>query len=193
MRLQRLAWKQARGKLREETIMETHDQKAFRAAQEPAGRDTPHSSLQEQPQARLDRAIEAYQSSDISLAQAAHLAGISYDSMKELLVQRGVQLRIGPSNDAELAGEIDVLENLLDTIKSNQHIDKPDSMISETKPLAVITQEAFQLLYRELGVVNTVRFLRQFTTGYGNYTEERDELFANLTLADLLNDLKRQQ
>jgi hypothetical protein len=65
-------------------------------------------------------------------------------------------------------------------------------MISETKPLAVITQEAIQLLYRELGVVNTVRFLRQFTTGYGNYTEEREELFANLTPADLLNDLKRQ-
>jgi hypothetical protein len=66
-------------------------------------------------------------------------------------------------------------------------------MISETKPLAVITQEAIQLLYRELGVINTVRFLRQFTTGYGNYTEEREELFANLTLGDLLNDIKRKQ
>jgi hypothetical protein len=64
--------------------MDTQDEEAFGAAQEPAGRDTPHSSLQEQPQARLNRAIESYQSSDISLAQAAHLAGISYDSMKEL-------------------------------------------------------------------------------------------------------------
>jgi predicted HTH domain antitoxin len=104
--------------------MDTYDEEAFRAVQEPAGPDTPHSSLQKRPQARLNRAIESYQSSDISLAQAAHLAGISYDSMKELLVQSGVQLRLGPSNDAELAGETDVLENHIDAIRGNQHLDR---------------------------------------------------------------------
>lgn len=63
----------------------------------------------------------------------------------------------------------------------------------ETRPLAEITQEAIQLLYSELGVVDTVRFLRQFTLGYGNYTEEREQLFANMTLADIVADMERQQ
>ncbi len=44
-------------------------------------------------------------------------------------------------------------------------------MIAETQPLTEITQEALRLLYRELGLVNTIRFLNQFTTGFGNYTE----------------------
>jgi hypothetical protein len=64
-------------------------------------------------------------------------------------------------------------------------------MIVDTKPLAQITQEAIQLLYRELGVVNTVRFLRQFTLGYGDYTQERDELFADMTLTELAAAIKR--
>ena len=43
-------------------------------------------------------------------------------------------------------------------------------MMVDTRPLAEVTQEAISILYREIGVVNTVRFLRQFTSGYGNYT-----------------------
>jgi hypothetical protein len=30
-----------------------------------------------------------------------------------------------------------------------------------------------RVLFKETSVVETVRFLNQFTTGYGNYTEER--------------------
>jgi activator of 2-hydroxyglutaryl-CoA dehydratase len=63
-------------------------------------------------------------------------------------------------------------------------------MIQEPKPLIQITQEAIQVLYQEIGVVDTVRFLNQFTTGYGNYTIERDALFANMTLDDILADIK---
>ena len=66
-------------------------------------------------------------------------------------------------------------------------------MIAETKPLAEITQDAMRVLYRELGVVNTVRFINQYTTGYGNYTEERRELFADETLDDLLDEIKQQR
>jgi hypothetical protein len=66
-------------------------------------------------------------------------------------------------------------------------------MIAETKPLAEITQDAIQILYREIGVANTVRFINQYTTGYGNYTEERRELFADQTLDDLLDEIKQQR
>lgn len=60
----------------------------------------------------------------------------------------------------------------------------------QTRSLNEITQEAIALLSKELGLVATVRFLGQFTTGYGNYTEERDALFKDLTLEDALAAMK---
>ena len=61
----------------------------------------------------------------------------------------------------------------------------------QVKPLAEITQHAIEILYRELGVVETVRFLSQFTTEYGNYTEERESLFGELTLDQVLAAMKK--
>lgn len=65
--------------------------------------------------------------------------------------------------------------------------------VADVKPLAEITQEAIQVLYREIGVVNTVRFLNQFTRGYGNYTMEREQLFANLTLDEIVAEIKHSR
>ncbi|MEW6713455.1 MAG: hypothetical protein AB1403_26785 [Candidatus Riflebacteria bacterium] len=64
-------------------------------------------------------------------------------------------------------------------------------MITDTLPLAQITKEALQVLYKEIGVVNTIRFVNQFTTGYGDYTQERKILFANMTLEDLLGEMSK--
>lgn len=33
----------------------------------------------------------------------------------------------------------------------------------------------------EIGLVDTMRFVNQFTMGYGDYTAERDELFGDVT------------
>ncbi|MBI2330950.1 MAG: hypothetical protein HYU84_02015 [Chloroflexi bacterium] len=66
-------------------------------------------------------------------------------------------------------------------------------MITEIKPLAEINQQAIRLLYQELGVVNAVRFLRQFTVGFGDYTRERDTLFANKKLEDIINEIEKKQ
>ena len=66
-------------------------------------------------------------------------------------------------------------------------------MIREAKPLAEITQDALRVLCREIGVVNTVRFVGQFTAGYGNYTEEREQLFADMTLDDIVSQIKQDQ
>ena len=66
-------------------------------------------------------------------------------------------------------------------------------MIVETKPLAEITQEAIKILYQSLGAVNTIRFLNQFTVGYGDYLEEREEMFGHLTLAEIISDIKESR
>ncbi len=63
----------------------------------------------------------------------------------------------------------------------------------EMKPLAEVTQKAIQVLCHEIGIVNTVRFVNQFSTGYGNYTEEREQLFADLTLDEIVEQIKRRQ
>jgi hypothetical protein len=66
-------------------------------------------------------------------------------------------------------------------------------VLLETKPLAEINQQAFKVLYRELGIVNTVRFLKPYSTGYGDYTKEREALFSELTLAEITSEIKRKR
>jgi predicted HTH domain antitoxin len=80
--------------------------------QEAAIRDALRSLLQEKPQLRIELAIHRYQTEDISLAKAAHLAGISFDRMKALLVQRGVQLRLGPADELEARREAVAMERI---------------------------------------------------------------------------------
>jgi hypothetical protein len=63
-------------------------------------------------------------------------------------------------------------------------------MITQTKNLSEITQQAIEVLFKEVGVANTIRFLNQFSTGYGNYTEERENLFEDLTVNEILAQLK---
>ena len=64
-------------------------------------------------------------------------------------------------------------------------------MISE-KPLVEVNLQAIRLLYKELGVVDAVRFLRQFSQGYGNYTLEREAIFANKSLDDIVNEIEKR-
>lgn len=63
----------------------------------------------------------------------------------------------------------------------------------QARSLNEITQEAIELLARELGLVDTLRFLGQFTTGYGNYTEERDALFKDMTLDQVLAEIQKTE
>ena len=66
-------------------------------------------------------------------------------------------------------------------------------MVAQTRPLAEITQEAIKVLFQTLGIVNTVRFINQFTTGYGNYTEEREALFGEITLDEIITEIKQSR
>lgn len=66
-------------------------------------------------------------------------------------------------------------------------------MMIEAKPLTEITQEAIKVLFQTLGIMNTIRFINQFTIGYGNYTEEREELFGEVTLDEVINAIKQSR
>ncbi len=58
------------------------------------------------------------------------------------------------------------------------------------RPLVDITRDAMDILCRELGPVEAARFINQFTLGFGNYTEERRQIYANMTLDDILAEMK---
>ena len=66
-------------------------------------------------------------------------------------------------------------------------------MIREARPLAQITAEAIRILYREIGIVDTLRFVNQYTTGYGDYTAQREELFAGMTLDNIVSGIKQSR
>jgi len=50
-------------------------------------------------------------------------------------------------------------------------------MTIPAKSLTDITNQALHVLTREIGSADTMRFIGQFSTGTGNYTEERAALF----------------
>jgi len=66
-------------------------------------------------------------------------------------------------------------------------------MSPKTKTLSQVNEEAIHLLSRELGVADTARFIRQFTTGTGDYTKERRERFAETSLDEILEEIEERR
>jgi hypothetical protein len=62
-------------------------------------------------------------------------------------------------------------------------------MKTDSQSLQQITEKAIKILAKEMGIADTIRFLNQFSSGYGNYTEERDAMFQDLTLDDILREM----
>lgn len=75
--------------------------------------DAVRALLAEKPQLRLEISIYRYRTENISLAKAAALAGVSWERMREILLSRGVQPRLGPETEAEALEEIETLERII--------------------------------------------------------------------------------
>ncbi len=67
-----------------------------------------------------------------------------------------------------------------------------DTPPTPPEPLALLTHRALELLSRELGASETARFIGQFTNGFGDYTNERESLFSELTMDKVIDALKKQ-
>ena len=63
-------------------------------------------------------------------------------------------------------------------------------MAVPARPLSEINEEAIRLLVREMGAADAARFISQFTTGYGDYTKERKELFKDLTIEEVVQEIR---
>lgn len=66
-------------------------------------------------------------------------------------------------------------------------------MAVPARPLSEINQQAIHLLAKEMGVADAVRFLSQFGTGQGDYTQERRQLFEGLTLDEITEQIKSER
>ena len=62
---------------------------------------------------------------------------------------------------------------------------------SSRKSLYQIRMEGWQALTERLGPAGAMRFMMQYDPGHGDYSKERHEIFAPLTLDDLLRGIER--
>jgi hypothetical protein len=66
-------------------------------------------------------------------------------------------------------------------------------MSAVIRPIADIDRRARQILARDLGIVDTLRFLGQFHSGSGDYTAERSEWLDDLSLKDIVSKIKSKR
>lgn len=56
-----------------------------------------------------------------------------------------------------------------------------------------LNQKGFEVLIAALGYADAVRFIKQFDTGIGDYSNDRDRWLDAFILDDIWADLKQQQ
>ncbi|MFA4922694.1 MAG: hypothetical protein WC557_00695 [Ignavibacteriaceae bacterium] len=66
-------------------------------------------------------------------------------------------------------------------------------MNGEVKTINEISNKAINLLLGNLGAENTLRFLNQFSAGFGDYTKERKNLYKNKSLDQLVFEIKNNR
>jgi hypothetical protein len=63
--------------------------------------------------------------------------------------------------------------------------------MNQITTLYEINKEANSILIKQLGLSKTLRFLNQFTSGKGDYTKRKDEIFHEKTVDDIVKEIKK--
>jgi hypothetical protein len=63
-------------------------------------------------------------------------------------------------------------------------------MNTETRPISEISRRATHILFKEMGIVETIRFLNQFSVGQGDYTKNREKWLGDISLDDSISQIK---
>ncbi len=66
-------------------------------------------------------------------------------------------------------------------------------MNTQTRPVFEISRRATHILFKEMGVVDTIRFLNQFTVGQGDYTKERNSWLDEISMDDAIAQIKAKK
>ncbi len=73
--------------------------------------------IRSRPDVRIELAVHQYQQQKVSLAKAAAVAGVCWIEMKNILLEKGIQPRLGCETLAEAKEEVDTLLTFLETQK----------------------------------------------------------------------------
>jgi hypothetical protein len=66
-------------------------------------------------------------------------------------------------------------------------------MNTQAKPVSEISRRATHILFKEMGVVDTIRFFNQFSVGQGDYTKERDNWLDDISMDDAIARIKAEK
>ncbi len=69
--------------------------------------------LRARPELQVNLAVHRYATEAISLAKAAQIAGVSWHTMRDILRERGIMLRLGAESVAAAQQELAVIEQYL--------------------------------------------------------------------------------
>jgi len=56
-----------------------------------------------------------------------------------------------------------------------------------------LQKKGFEALVKTLGIVDAIRFIQQYDSGSGDYTQERHQWLDQLTMDDILHDIETRQ
>ncbi len=63
-------------------------------------------------------------------------------------------------------------------------------MKTAIRPISEINRHATNILFKEMGVVETIRFLNQFSVGQGDYTKDRGTWLDKISMDDAIAQIK---
>lgn len=66
-------------------------------------------------------------------------------------------------------------------------------MTTANLALTEINEIAVRLLVQELGIMNTARFINQFTLGAGDSVAEKERLFGQMTVAEIAAAIREEK
>jgi hypothetical protein len=66
-------------------------------------------------------------------------------------------------------------------------------MTARIQPISETDRRAKDAPIREVGVVDTIRFLNRFRAGSGDYTVERESLFKGMTAKEIIAEIKSRR
>jgi hypothetical protein len=61
------------------------------------------------------------------------------------------------------------------------------------QPMPKLTKRAEEALIKEIGIVDTLRFLSQFRAGTGDYTAERHRTLEGLSVKEIVQEIKQRR
>ncbi|PIP39097.1 MAG: hypothetical protein COX19_08990 [Desulfobacterales bacterium CG23_combo_of_CG06-09_8_20_14_all_51_8] len=66
-------------------------------------------------------------------------------------------------------------------------------MMIEQRPMSEVISDAINILASQIGTANTARFINYFSVGFGDYTEDRKEIFAKFTVDDIVTEIRAKK